>query len=121
MEDVKKILNTPAEVKLNAAAILREDVLYRKKQEQEAHVLRTYEKDLRDTSKFDAWRQEMDAKEEEERKLLVRKRKLEMMLTDENAKQARVKLEEENRNEVVKYKENTGKELEEIQRTTEEQ
>ena len=57
-----------AQVKLTAASILREDSLYKKKQEKEAAVLKKYESELRDTSEFYRW-QTVERKKEEAEKL----------------------------------------------------
>jgi hypothetical protein len=54
-------------VRLNAAAILREDALLKKKQQQEAAALLKYESELRDASQFEAWKAQMLSKDEEER------------------------------------------------------
>ena len=64
-------------VRLNSAAILREDNLYRKKQESEAAVLRAFERDLRDSAEFDAWQEKMKQQDEDERQKYIEQRRME--------------------------------------------
>ena len=65
------------DVRLNSAAILREDNLYRKKQESEAAVLRAFERDLRDSAEFDAWQEKMKQQDEDERQKYIEQRRME--------------------------------------------
>ena len=58
---------TGADVKLNAAAILREDAVIKGKQEKEAAVIRDFERNLRDTTDYFAWQEAERAKDEEAR------------------------------------------------------
>ena len=45
---------------MTASSILREDTLYKKKQEEEARLIQGYEANLRDSSEFYAWQKEME-------------------------------------------------------------
>ena len=47
---------------MNMTTILREDTLYKKKQEQEASLINSYEANLRDSSEFYDWQTKMVAK-----------------------------------------------------------
>jgi hypothetical protein len=56
-----------APVKLNAAAIKREGALLKKKDEEDAKILKEFEYNLRDDSDFNRWFDEMREKDEVER------------------------------------------------------
>lgn len=81
--------STQNRVKLNMAAILREEAVYKKQQEQEAAMLKVYEEELRDASNYYKWQTEMKEKDEEERRLEVERRRIEMAMADLEAKEAR--------------------------------
>lgn len=65
-------------VRVNAAAILREDALIRKRQEAEMKLLKDYEENLRDTSEFDRWQQEMKDKDEQAKLDAIEERRIKM-------------------------------------------
>jgi hypothetical protein len=52
----------PAQVKLNSAAIMREGVILKKKEEEEAKRLKDLELHQRDGAEFNRWTREMDEK-----------------------------------------------------------
>jgi hypothetical protein len=52
-----------AEIKLNAAAILREEMLLKKKQEIEKERVKNLEVNLRDSGEFEEWKRELEEKE----------------------------------------------------------
>eukprot|EP00928_Gymnodinium_smaydae_P053357 TRINITY_DN37367_c0_g1_i1.p2 TRINITY_DN37367_c0_g1~~TRINITY_DN37367_c0_g1_i1.p2 ORF type:complete len:761 (-),score=288.59 TRINITY_DN37367_c0_g1_i1:52-2334(-) len=70
-----------AVVRQNAAAVLREDALIRKKQQQEYDVLKRYEAELHDASGFYEWQQEQRLKDDMEEEARVRQRLVEMQIS----------------------------------------
>jgi len=76
------------DVKMNTAAILREDKLLKKKQEKEYEVLLNYECDLKDASEFYRWQQEMREKDTMDEELRVAQRKVEMQMARTEAIEA---------------------------------
>lgn len=85
-----------AAVRLNAAAVLREDALLRKRQEEEARLIKQYESELRDDSEFYEWQAKMRERDELKRLEEVEQRRIQMILTDEAAKEARIQAERDN-------------------------
>jgi hypothetical protein len=55
----------PAKVKLNTAAILREDSLFKKQQEKDYNLLKNYEEELRDCTEYYSWQGAMKERDEE--------------------------------------------------------
>lgn len=84
-------------VKLNAAAILREDALLKKKKEKEAQLLRAYESELRDPMEFYRWQAQAQAQDEREKRDLIEKRRLEMAQAQHDAVEASHRAKLENR------------------------
>jgi hypothetical protein len=84
-------------VRLNSAAVLREDNLYRKKQEQEAAKLRAYEAELRDSSEFDEWRDRMRKVDEEAERARVERRRVEALIADEAARESKLRQANDNK------------------------
>eukprot|EP00929_Paragymnodinium_shiwhaense_P007467 TRINITY_DN111389_c0_g1_i1.p1 TRINITY_DN111389_c0_g1~~TRINITY_DN111389_c0_g1_i1.p1 ORF type:complete len:755 (-),score=315.21 TRINITY_DN111389_c0_g1_i1:179-2443(-) len=77
-----------AVVRHNAAAVLREDALLKKKQAKEYELLKRYEEDLHDASGFHKWQQEQREKDELEEEARMRQRMVEMQLAREEAIEA---------------------------------
>ena len=77
------------EVRLTAAAILREDAVYQRRRAEEAAALEAFEMNLRDASAYDRWRAEGRAKDEEDRAKRAEETKREMEAAFEAALRAR--------------------------------
>lgn len=77
-----------AVVRQNVASVLREDALLRKKQANEAALLKRYEADLHDASTFNQWQQEQKQKDDIEEEVRVRQRMVEMQLARDEARDA---------------------------------
>ncbi|OQR98004.1 hypothetical protein ACHHYP_09279 [Achlya hypogyna] len=93
-----------APVKLNTAAILREDALYKKKQEKEAKIIQAYEADLRDASEFYRWQSDMIKKDDEDHRRQVELRRLEMAQAQHEAIEASLRAKAENREVAIQMK-----------------
>ena len=86
----KEVPAAPTEpIKMTAAAVLREDAMYQKKQEQEAAAIEKYESELRDASEYESWKARMEVAENDEKLKEVARRRIEMQLADEQAILAR--------------------------------
>lgn len=92
------------EVKLNTAAILREDALYKKKQAKDAQLIRAYETELRDPMDFYRWQSDMMAQDQHERKAEVETRRLEMVQAQYEAVEAAHRARMENREVAIQMK-----------------
>ena len=78
-----------APVKLTAAAILREEAVIRRKQDEEDRVLHEAEIALHDASEYNRWQEEMRFKDEEVARREQEKRRLAVQIHHESAIQSR--------------------------------
>lgn len=116
--------NAP-EIRPNAAAILREDALYRKKQADDAMLLKKYEEELRDPTEYFRWQADMREKDEVEKLKYVAMRREQAKQSSEEAKLALLKQKEDNaqvaalvrkQGEVIKSQKQLEKEIEVLQK-----
>ncbi|CAM9307897.1 unnamed protein product, partial [Chrysoparadoxa australica] len=89
-----------ASVRLNASAILREDAVLKRKQSNDAQLLRAFEEDLRDSTEYYRWQTHMRAKDEAIRKEQVERKRLEAKQSAAAAK-AMMDLQVEQNSELV--------------------
>ena len=94
-----------APVKLNAAAVVREAHQLKKREDEEAKVMKEFEMNLRDEKEYERWKRQMDEKAEIEKIEHIQKMKIEMEMAREQAMEAQKRKEKENRLVVAKIKE----------------
>eukprot|EP01031_Cornospumella_fuschlensis_P031579 gene31579-38167_t len=86
------------DIKLTAAAILREDALYRKKQAEDAALLKKYEEELRDPTEYFQWQADMRERDEVEKIRYVAMRREQ---AKQSAEEAKLALERQKRDNAV--------------------
>eukprot|EP00756_Hemistasia_phaeocysticola_P042002 Hpha_TRINITY_DN16946_c0_g1::TRINITY_DN16946_c0_g1_i1::g.54458::m.54458 len=108
----RKLAKLPSEApKVTAAALLREDAVWRKREEEAQAVLRKKETELRDDSEFREWQAKKLAEDDEQARAVVAQRKVEMMLADEEARAARRRQEKKNAKEAHELRVDTEEKL----------
>ncbi|GMH99250.1 hypothetical protein TrST_g2788 [Triparma strigata] len=80
-----------ATVKLNAAAILREDALFKKKQAEEAKLIQNYEEELRDSTEFYRWRNTMEEHDHLMKMEQVKSKRMQAVASAQNARDAKTR------------------------------
>jgi hypothetical protein len=93
-----------ANVKLNVASVLREDALFKKKQEAEASMIKAYESDLRDANEYYRWQTEMRERDDAAKLAQVERRRLEMVQSAQDAIEASFRNKQENKQLANKIK-----------------
>ena len=84
-------------VRLNAAAILREDALYKKQQAKDVQVIKNYEQELRDPSEYYAWKKEMEDRDDIVKLKQVAMRREQAKQSSEEAREAMLKQKDDNK------------------------
>lgn len=102
----------PANVRLNTAAILREEALLRQQQAKDAEMIRAYEVQLRDAREFYTWQHEMTKQDEVERLQQVELRRELAKASAQEAKVARALRLQENVEIAKKIREESQEVLE---------
>lgn len=85
------------DVKSTTAAILREEALLRKKRKEQQAMIAAAEMGLQDVEEFEAWKDRVKIKEEEERLIDLGRKRLEVQLLREDTYLARKELIKENK------------------------
>ena len=97
----RRLARSPKEQpRITAAALLREEVVFLRQQQEAEEEMKKKIVQMRDDTEFREWQQRKQAEDEAAEKTLVRQRKVEMMLADEEARVAR-KREERKRARVA--------------------
>lgn len=104
-KDAPDFSSKPAQVRMTAAAIMREDALYRAKQAKEAAVLKQYEADLRDSSQFYQWKTQMERDDELAKLARVDELREDMKASAQRAAEAMEKETQMKRESAVQHRE----------------
>lgn len=83
-------------VRTTAATVRREQLLYKRRDEERLAVLRKKEIEMRDDAEFQTWKKKEEDRAKTEREAMIAERKLLMMLADEEAKAAKMRQEQQN-------------------------
>ncbi|XP_033109719.1 cilia- and flagella-associated protein 99-like [Anneissia japonica] len=100
-------------IKLNMATILREGALYQRREEDAIKKLNLLEAGAKDASEFLTWQEEMRQKDLDKELAVIERRRLEGKLSHEEAILARQSLIQDNRQKVLKMKEEAEKMMQE--------
>jgi hypothetical protein len=111
----------PAAIKINKAAVLREDFLFRKQQEHDAKLIKQYEEELRDASEFYQWQSEMKENDDQEKLKLVQFRRDQARQAAIDARNAMAKHADDNKaiGDLIREQEDIIKHKVEIERQLE--
>ena len=86
-----------ATVKLNTASILREDALFKKKQAEEAKLIKNYEEELRDSTEFYRWKTTMEEHDHIMKMEQVKSKRMQAEASSQNAREALERQLEDNK------------------------
>ena len=110
-----KFEDKTAPVRLNAAAVMREEARLKKQEEDEKKRIANFMIDMRDDREFDSWQKAMRAKDELDKIEKLQARKIEMELAREEAIEALQQKYMENKLLAAKIKESNKNEMEDKQ------
>ena len=88
---------TMSDVKSTTAAILREEALLRKKRKEQQEMIAAAEMGLQDVEEFEAWKERLKIKEQEEKIVDLERKRLEVQLLHEETFLARKELIQDNK------------------------
>lgn len=88
---------TMSDVKSTTAAILREEALLRKKRKEQQEMIVAAEMGLQDVEAFEAWKERLKIKEQEEKIVDLERKRLEVQLLHEETFLARKELIQDNK------------------------
>jgi hypothetical protein len=97
--------NADANIKMNAATILKEEAIIKRSKQEEEDYLKQIEMNMRDSSEFESWKKEMQQKDSLEKLELQERKRVEMQLAREAAIKAVEEKNSKNRENVQNMKE----------------